>query len=64
MIDNLENRNKYFLFEIFHQIQQELHDSNIQLIEAKYNNELEYIKFKQNMLQTDVNMQTNIIELM
>ena len=45
MMDNVCSKgNKYFLFQVVHEIQQELHDSNIQLIEAKYNNKLEYIK--------------------
>ena len=42
-------RGRLFLYEIFHQIQTELHDEEgKQLIEAKYNNKLEYIKFKRN----------------
>ena len=43
-----DNNNKLFLFELFHEIQEELHDKNIQLIETKYNNRLEYIKFETN----------------
>ena len=38
-------RKKLFLFEIFHQIQDELHDDLKQLVEAKYNNKLEYVMF-------------------
>ena len=40
--------NKLFLNEIFHEIQDELHGNDIQLIEAKYNNRLEYVKFERN----------------
>ena len=49
MMKNVEeNNNKLFLFEMFHEIQDELHKSDKQLIECKYNNKLEYIKFKKN----------------
>ena len=46
MVNNIENRNKLFLYQIFHGIQKELHDGGKQLIEAKYNNQLEYVKFR------------------
>ena len=48
MNENVEGRNKLFLNQILQEIQTELHDDGKQLIEAKYNNKLEYIKFKKN----------------
>ena len=45
MQDNINNKNRLFLFEISHQIQDELHSDGKQLIEAKFNNKLEYVKF-------------------
>ena len=48
MKQNLQGRNKLFLYQIFHQIQTELHDGGKQLVEAKYNNKLEFIKFRKN----------------
>ena len=50
MTENINGRgNKSFLFQIFHEIQDELHDTlGKQLIEAKYNNKLEYVKFLKN----------------
>ena len=48
-IHGIGRRKKLFLFEIFHEIQDELHDDlGKQLIEAKYNNKLEYVKFMRN----------------
>eukprot|EP01084_Bolivina_argentea_P161751 281546_1 len=48
MLDNINGKNKLFLFQIFHTIQEELHNKSLQLVEAKYNNKLEYIKFVKN----------------
>ena len=42
------NKNRLFLFQIHHQVQEILHSQGMQLVEAKYNNKLEYIKFKRN----------------
>ena len=54
MHENLERpRDRLFLYQIFHEIQDELHEGNKQLIEAKYNNKLEYIKFKRNNEERD-----------
>eukprot|EP01084_Bolivina_argentea_P232502 391856_1 len=52
MQQNIERGNKLFLYEVFHQVQSQLHDKGKQLIEAKYNNKLEYIKFKKNVKQS------------
>ena len=49
--NNIDNGNKLFLNEILHDIQEELHQTDKQLVEAKYNNKLEYIKFKKNNLK-------------
>ena len=48
MVYNIKDNNKLFLYQIFHKIQKDLHDGGSQLIEAKYNNKLEYIKFNRN----------------
>lgn len=58
VMNNLD-QNKKFLFEIFHEIQEELHAKDIQLIEAKYNNKLEYIKFCKNNGAEIVRMSNN-----
>ena len=63
MIRNISGDNGLFLFEIFHKIQQDLHDSEMQLIEAKYNNRLEYIKFKINDSDNDKIRETQIEQI-
>eukprot|EP01084_Bolivina_argentea_P234380 394594_1 len=51
---NINNGNKLFLFEIMDEIQQELHDKGKQLIETKYFNKTQYLKFMVNhQLQTN-----------
>ena len=62
MLDNM-GKNKLFLNQIFHQIQEELHNDNVQLIEAKYNNKLEYIKFIKNGGKRTDNVAADTIEL-
>ena len=53
MQENVEGGNKLFLNEILHEIQAQLHDDGKQLIEAKYNNKLEYIKFRRKRDEQD-----------
>ena len=49
MLYDFENRtgvDTYFLHEIMDEIQQELEEEGKQLIETKYNNKTQYVKFK------------------
>lgn len=46
--DNIENSNKYFLYEIYHQLQKYLHDSGKQHTRSTFNDGTEYIKFVKN----------------
>ena len=60
-----EKGNELFLFQIFHEVQEDLHSSSLQLMEAKYNNKMEYIKFRRNEIPTSPteSMTVNALQL-
>eukprot|EP01084_Bolivina_argentea_P099202 178327_1 len=62
MKENLRNENDLRLFEVMQYVQEELHDKGFQLMESKYNNKTEYIKFRRNgRIRIDYDKHVNII---